>query len=176
MGRWDRVQAGAAARVAVGVCTVAALSSGCGSPSDGERHAHGPAAAEVTVVRGEETYPLTVRITKWEAQPPRSPETKSAVHFSYRTTMTGSLPEVVVKLAACAVDAQDMVLLCRSIGVYDGARSARAAEQSAQLTPGVFDLAGTARVVLLPDQQESTPDDDYRPPFAPEPGERVRLR
>ncbi|MGW7412971.1 hypothetical protein [Streptomyces sp. NPDC054863] len=179
MGRRARARAGTAARVVAGVCTVvvAALSSGCGSPSDGERDAHGPAASEVTVVRGEETYPLTVRVTKWEILPPERETLKSSVHFTYRTALTGPLPEPAVKLAVCAVDSQEIVLLCDSIGVYGGANGSRTAAQSARLGPDtVFDLADTARVVLLPDQLKSDPGDDYRPPFAPEQGERMRMR
>ncbi|MDN0196963.1 hypothetical protein [Streptomyces sp. S.PNR 29] len=144
----------------------------------------GPAAVEVTVVRGEETYPLTARVTEWELRPhPQVPERGDAVHFTYRAVQEGLLPEASVELAACAVDSADVVLLCDIIAVERAEPGdARVADGDSWLGPvSESDLSDTARVLFLPDQLK--PDlhagdpkdsDGYVPPAIPGPGDRLR--
>ncbi|MFE2913558.1 hypothetical protein [Kitasatospora indigofera] len=157
--------------------------AGC-FPAGGEpaKRSPGAAAGEVTVVRGNRVYPLTVRVTDWQVGPhPQVPERGSAVHVSFRSTATGDLPEVVVEVAVCAVDAANVVLLCSTVvarqedrRIEDGDRWIGPAELPRSLSE-------TARVVLLPDQLrpglnagDPKDGDGYVPPGLPSPGDRLR--
>ncbi|MER8187365.1 hypothetical protein [Kitasatospora sp. NPDC094015] len=153
----------------------------------GERVAGPPgaAAAEVTVVRGARTYPLTVGITAWEVGPhPQAPDRGDTVHVSYRATQTGMLPPVSVELGVCAVDAADTVLLCTTIAVQRADTGTATGDADTWLGPATGpDLARTARVLVLPDQLRPGPHagdpkdgDGYLPPRLPLPGDQLRTR
>lgn len=142
----------------------------------------GPAGVEVTVVRGDRTYPLTARITQCEVRPhPQVPERGQAVFFAYRLAATGTLTTSRVQLAVCAVDAADVVLMCDRIDVHqhpgtpvDGG--------DAHIGPGSGqELSRAARVVLLPGQllgdgraHDPKDHDGYAPPRLPMSGDRLR--
>ncbi|MEU6114309.1 hypothetical protein ABZ840_07155 [Streptomyces sp. NPDC047117] len=159
--------------------------TGCFAPGGDEERKPGPAASQVTVVRGDVTYPLTAKITNWEVGPhPQVPDRGDAVHFTYRTTKTAQyLPEPRVALAVCALDSADAVLLCDTIDVYDGVGVPRAEDGDTWLGPDSDPdrLSHTARVVLLPDQllgdgraHDPKDHDGYDPPDLPSPGDRLR--
>ncbi|KUM86206.1 hypothetical protein AQI88_41430 [Streptomyces cellostaticus] len=166
------------------MCALAAL-AGCTAPSGGTEREPGPAAAEISVVRGDRSYPLTVKITKWEVRRhPQLPKGEDAVHFSYRTSKKGMLPEALVELAACAVDSRDVVLLCQAIAVDNSPGEPRVEAADSWMGPGTgLHLSDTARVVLLPDQLrpgvhagDPKDSDGYVPPSLPAPGDRLRMR
>lgn len=182
MERRTRRRVDTAVRAAV-TASAAAVLAGCLAPGDAGPRDPGPAAARVTVVRGDVVYPLTAEITEWEIRPhPQVPERGDAVHFGHRTTMTGTLPTSRVELAVCAVDSADIVLGCGTITVHDEPGAARVQDGDTWLGPGFgSDLSDTARVLLLPDQL--VPDlhagdpkdaDGYVPPLLPIPGDRLR--
>ncbi|MFE3635053.1 hypothetical protein [Streptomyces sp. NPDC059168] len=171
-----------AVRTAVAACAAVSLSGCLAAGGEAEERRPGPAAGEVTVVRGDRVYPLVIRIKDWRVKPhPQVPERGNAVHFSYRTTATGPLPEVNVEVAVCAVNAANIVLLCDVID----ARQADPRLEDADAWIGPADLprslADTERVVLLPDQMLSglhagdrKDSDGYVPPSFPLPGDRLR--
>ncbi|MFD5317757.1 hypothetical protein [Streptomyces sp. NPDC127098] len=171
-------------RTVTAVACVVAVLAGCVSSADDEARAPGQAGVEVTVVRGDRTYPLTAEIVAWELGPhPQVPQRADAVHFSYRTVRTESLPETMVELGVCAVDSADVVVLCDVIVVHDSPVEPRVVEADAWIGAGSdMDLSGTAAVVLLPDQLrpglhagDPKDDDGYRPPRLPLPGEHLRV-
>ncbi|MFH7594511.1 hypothetical protein WDV06_05315 [Streptomyces racemochromogenes] len=173
---------GAVVRAALAAWAVASL-AGCSAGDGGHGEpAPGPAGVEVTVVRGDRTYPLTARITQWEVRPhPQVPDRGNAVHYSYQLAMTDTLPEVRVELAVCAVDAADIVLLCDTVSAYQYPATPLEADD-AWIGPNPDpDLARTARVVFLPDQllgdgraHDPKDHDGYTPPRLPTPGDHLR--
>ncbi|WP_329191998.1 MULTISPECIES: hypothetical protein [unclassified Streptomyces] len=169
-------------RIAIAACAATSL-TGCSTMGrDPQERKPGTAAGEVTVVRGDRMYPLTIRITDWQVRPhPQVPERGNAVHFGYRKTATSDLPEVNVEVGVCAVDAADIVLLCDVVG----ARQAEPRIEDGDSWIGPADLprslSDTARVVLLPDQLlpglhagDPKDGDGYVPPGLPLPGEELR--
>ncbi|MEU0392318.1 hypothetical protein ABZ208_05945 [Streptomyces sp. NPDC006208] len=184
MRRRTRCRVDAAARAAVAACAAAAL-AGCVGTRDEAESEPGPAAVEITAVRGDETYPLTAKITEWEVRPhPQVPEGGDAVHFAYRTTKARPLPVTSVELAVCAVDSADVVLLCSTIAVDDRPGDSRLEDGDSWIGPVTDpDLSDTARVLLLPDQLrpglhagDPKDDDGYDPPLLPGPGDRLHTR
>ncbi|WP_190123522.1 hypothetical protein [Streptomyces inusitatus] len=184
MAQRTRGRARAAARAAMAVCAAAALAGCVWEEGNRGESPPGPAGTEVTVVRGDDTYPLTVRVTGWEVAPhPQVPERGNAVHFTYDITKTDDLVEVRIELAACAVDSADVVLLCGPINVYN-IDSPGVEKGDSSLGPNSApdpDLSGTARVLLLPDQllddgraHDPKDHDGYKPPGLPTPGDRLR--
>ncbi|QBI55419.1 hypothetical protein [Streptomonospora litoralis] len=160
------------ARKAAALGIVAAVGAGCGEPAPEEP---GPAAAEVTVVRGDEVYPVTAEITGWEVRPhPQVPERGDAVNFTYRfrgdSMFTGPHAQKV-KLLVCAVDARGRVLVCMAV-FNDGINDVWLGP-----APG---LSRTAEVLLLPDQMyagthahDPKDHDGYVPPRWPDRGDRI---
>ncbi|MFC9324853.1 hypothetical protein [Kitasatospora sp. NPDC057015] len=163
-------------------CAAVSLAGCFPAGGEPEKRSPGAAAGEVTVVRGDKAYPLTVRITDWRIEPhPQVPDRGNAVHVSYRKTATSDLPEVNVEIAVCAVNAANVVLLC---GTVD-ARQADPRTEDADSWIGPADLprslSDTARVVLLPDQLlpglhagDPKDGDGYVPPGVPLPGDQLR--
>lgn len=137
------------------------------------------------MVRGDVTYPLTVKLTEWEMRPhPQVPERGDAVHFAYRSTRSEPLPQTAVELAVCAVDSSKIVLLCDHIVVHDAPGDPRVEESDSWIGAGSdMDLSATVGVVFLPDQLRGDvhPADDpkdgggYVPPRTPAPGDRLRM-
>jgi hypothetical protein len=163
-------------------CAAVSLTGCFTADREPERRSPGVAADEVTVVRGNRVYPLTIRITDWKIGPhPQVPERGNGVYFRYRKTATGDLPEVNVDVAVCAVDAADVVLLCRLIDARQ--EDPRIEDADSWLGPADLprSLSETARVVLLPDQMrpglnagDPKDGDGYVPPSLPGPGDRLR--
>ncbi|MFD8964865.1 hypothetical protein ACFV0C_07655 [Streptomyces sp. NPDC059568] len=166
---------------AMATCTTTAL-TGCIAQGEQAAPEPGPAAVNVTVVRGDQTYPLTARITGWEVRPhPQTPEGTDWLHFTYRATQTGPLPVVSVEIPVCAVDAADVVLICSTLFLNE----ALSAYDTYQVADGdtwtsLGPDANVARVLFLPDDLHRGPhagdpkdDDGYVPPRIPEPGERL---
>ncbi|GAA4930801.1 hypothetical protein ACFPM3_02815 [Streptomyces coeruleoprunus] len=162
----------------------AVVLAGCIGPSGDTETEPGPAAAEVTVVRGDRTYPLTVKITGWKVGPhPQVPDRGDAVHVTYRTTRTEPLPETMVELAVCAIDSANAVLLCATIAVHEVPGESPVEDTDLWIGPSTDPaLSRTARVVVLPDQLrhglhagDPKDGDGYVPPDVPAPGERLRI-
>ncbi|OUD02490.1 hypothetical protein CA983_14490 [Streptomyces swartbergensis] len=67
-------------------CTTTAL-AGCLAQEERAAPEPRPAAVNVSVVRGDQTHPLTARITGWEVRPhPQTPEGTDWLHFTCRAT------------------------------------------------------------------------------------------
>ncbi|MCK2238578.1 MULTISPECIES: hypothetical protein [unclassified Crossiella] len=143
--------------------------AGCGAP---EPPRLGVPGQKVTVVRGDRTYPMTAEILSWEVRPhPQVPERGSAVNFRYR--FTGTPPEVLVELLACAIDANRVVILCAGI------HHTGVGEEWFGPAEGL-DFTRTTAVVVFPDQlhTSSNPNDPkdfdgYYPPRRLGPGDRI---
>ncbi len=155
--------------------TVAAAAVGCGAHDVPVTPKPGVAARKVTVIRGDQTYPITAEVTDWGTQlHPQVPEQGLAVHFTYR--FTSSNPWIAserVELQACAVDDHRVVILCTSIfnnWLNDD-----------WLVPSTnVNLARTADVLILPYQMDSglhagdpKDGDSYVPPQIVGPGEQL---
>ncbi|MBZ6472331.1 hypothetical protein [Streptomyces griseocarneus] len=134
------------------------------------------------MIRGDRTYPLTAKITNWEVKPhPQVPERGNAVHYAYRLTRTGTLPETMVQIEACAVDSADVVLLCDTISVHQTPETP-VEDRDSWIGPGSDShLSRTARVVVIPDQMlddghahDPKDHDGYTPPRRPGPGDKLR--
>ena len=170
MASWSRL-----GRVGILVIPVATAAVACGTDDRPFTPEPGAAAREVTVVRGEQTYPVTAEVTAWKTTVhPQAPERGPAVHFHYRFTSGNRWAAMErVELQACAVDGRRVVILCTLI-VKDS------------LADGWFgpstepDLARTTDVLLLPYQMYAGPHagdpkdhDGYVPPRILSPGSQL---
>ncbi|GAA1218373.1 hypothetical protein GCM10009665_05340 [Kitasatospora nipponensis] len=182
MQRQTRRQVGGAVRTVLAACAAVSLTGCFAAGGESGKRSPGAAAGEVTVVRGDRVYPLTVRITDWQVGPhPQVPERGDAVHVGYRKTATSYLPDVTVEVGVCAVDASNVVLLCGVIAAQQA--DPRVEDADSWIGPAELprSLSETARVVLLPDQLlpglgagDPKDGDGYVPPGLPLPGDRLR--
>ncbi|RKT88484.1 hypothetical protein SAMN05421805_1011504 [Saccharopolyspora antimicrobica] len=154
-------------RLTAAIIAVIATATGCGSDESPDP---GPAARKVTVVRGDQTYPMTAEITGWQIKPhPQVPDQGPAAFFTFQ--FTGDAPETVVYLQVCAVDEHRVVILCDQI------LSNQTNEHWIGPYPG---LSRTADVLLLPDQMDPglhagdpKDHDGYNPPRLLSPGDQL---
>ncbi|MFC0004837.1 hypothetical protein [Micromonospora siamensis] len=171
MASWSRL--GRVGNLAATIIAVA----GCGADDVPLTPEPGVAARKVTVIRGDQTYPMTAEVIDWETRPhPQVPERGMAVHITYRFRSTSSDSSAIsehVELQACAVDGRRVVLLCTSI--FNGS------SKDCWLGPSADpDLARTADVLILPDQMYAGPHagdpkdhDGYVPPRNLGPGDQL---
>jgi hypothetical protein len=158
-----------AASRAVAALAAAVCAAGCGPDLGPERPARGPAAPEVTVVRGAEPLPAEAAITGWVVRAhPQVPDEGPAVFATHRFTGTYSGR---IALQACAVDGDHVVLLCAEVE-DDGI-------DEFFLGPYAT-LDRTAEVLLVPDQRDAggaigdpKDHDGYVPPSLLGPGDRL---
>ncbi|WP_431935737.1 hypothetical protein [Micromonospora sp. RP3T] len=171
MASWVRL-----GRVGILVAALVAV-AGCGADDVPLTPEPGVAAREVTVIRGDQTYPMTAEVIDWRTGlHPQVPERGMTVHFTYRFRSTSSDSSVIsrhIELQACAVDGRRVVLLCTSI-FNDSVKDC-------WLGPTTDpDLARTADVLILPYQMYAGPHaddpkdhDGYVPPRNLGPGDQL---